>query len=174
MAVSLLLFLGPSSLLSHRSSQGCTSCESGKYRPQRSHAYTYCVSWSTCGRGERETSSPSSTTNRGCSSCLPGTYQSSSSHTSRTCPGCNADTYQDQYGQASCKSCSTGYYRSSASSQAPCTAGYRCPGKCRRYACGGGTYQDGDKATTCKSWYVSLPAGVHRGKRQGRDQHHTR
>ena len=38
-------------------------------------------------------------------------------------------------GQKTCKACSTGYYRSSASAQRKCQQGYKCPGSCQRSAC---------------------------------------
>eukprot|EP00049_Salpingoeca_infusionum_P005502 m.92811 g.92811 ORF g.92811 m.92811 type:complete len:2840 (+) comp12991_c0_seq1:76-8595(+) len=117
-----------------------------------------CTKWRLCQRGQYQSQSPTSSNDRGCSSCGTGTYRSQSDHTytscslcsrgsyqSRTgqssCDPCPSSTYQDQSGQASCKDCTDGYYRKYSYQQNKCEAGYRCPGSCARYACSAGTYQ---------------------------------
>ncbi|EGD80478.1 p75 neurotrophin receptor b [Salpingoeca rosetta] len=137
----------------------CT-CPSGSY--QRGND---CVSSRKCGRGQY---AASSSNNRYCYDCRPGTFQSDSSHTDTTCSSCPAGKFQDDYGRAdcetcpssqynpytgrsSCRDCSSGYYRSSPSTQTRCQPGYRCPGSCSRIACSPGTYQNSYRQVSCKS-----------------------
>ena len=130
--------------------QGCAACTSG-FQDALSHTSTSCKTWATCSSGYYVTQDPTATSNRLCGACAAGTYQPSSGYTGKTCTACSATTYQNSAGQASCKACTAGYYRSSATAQTGCQAGYQCSG-CIRTACAPGTFQDLTLATSCKTW----------------------
>eukprot|EP00049_Salpingoeca_infusionum_P023736 m.13631 g.13631 ORF g.13631 m.13631 type:complete len:4451 (+) comp5977_c0_seq1:73-13425(+) len=120
----------------------CEACSAGTFISSSG-----CKAFSTCSAGKYQTTAPTLTSDRSCSNCPAGTYQPQT-NTATSCNGCSSVTYQNQVGQASCKSCSTGYYRSSATAQTRCQAGYKCS-NCQRTACSAGTYQASTGQTSC-------------------------
>lgn len=74
-------------------------CQSGKFSTGRA---TACTNWSTCYPGKYQSTSPSSTRNRGCSNCASGTY--SSVNNAAACSSwrkCNAGYYTSRSPTAS-------------------------------------------------------------------------
>eukprot|EP00045_Choanoeca_perplexa_P018407 m.290873 g.290873 ORF g.290873 m.290873 type:complete len:3950 (+) comp17810_c0_seq1:79-11928(+) len=129
----------------------CDPCPTTKYQDSTAHYDTSCKSPSFCGEGQYMASDFTSIRDRECLSCDAGKYQGSTSHATATCSSCTSSTYQDQTGKSSCKACSNGYYRSSASSQQQCGPGWKCTGSCQRTACSKGEFQNARGQTTCKA-----------------------
>lgn len=93
----------------------------------------------------------------GCALCGAGTYQPSTGSSATACTACPTTQWQDQTGQTSCKDCSTGYYRSSATAQSLCPLGYACT-NCGATLCTVGTsYADQQGSTSCKA---ATPCGL--------------
>ena len=138
-------------ICSYLQRQVCLKCAAGKYQASSSHLSKTCNTPRTCSPGTYSYTEPTVSSDRVCSSCAAGTYQSQSGYVGRSCTACSSTTYQNLVGQSSCKACTSGYYRSSATAQAGCQAGFRCSG-CIRTACAPGTFQDAILQSTCKTW----------------------
>eukprot|EP00055_Hartaetosiga_balthica_P014317 m.77962 g.77962 ORF g.77962 m.77962 type:complete len:2863 (-) comp8558_c0_seq1:272-8860(-) len=129
----------------------CTACPSSTYQPY--YGQSYCRS---CSTGYyRSTAAAQARCQPGykcagsCSrqACSPGTYQNQYGQT--TCKTCPYGTYQTQYGQTACVGCSPGYYTVSSSTvRYRCEPGYYCSG-CRRYRCSGEYFQGAYGQSSC-------------------------
>ena len=96
-----------------------------------------------------------------CSTCGVGTYSSSGA---ASCTACSGSTqYQNETGQTSCKTVSSGYYKSSNSAQTQCPANYRDGtgaaniNACKT-SCAGGTY-----VATANAACTSVGTGYYKG-----------
>ena len=96
-----------------------------------------------------------------CSTCGVGTYSSSGA---ASCTACSGSTqYQNLTGQTSCKTVSSGYYKSSNSAQTQCPANYRDGtgaaniNACKT-SCAGGTY-----VATANAACTSVGTGYYKG-----------
>lgn len=88
------------------SSGSCYSCSTGQYRPESSHAYSFCRN---CESGKYQSSVGSSS----CINCGSGRYnQNSASTQSSSCRQCTAGQYQGSTGQSSCRNCAAGQFQS--------------------------------------------------------------
>ena len=130
-------------------------CEGGTFTPSSSAQGRKTVTpgyYSTGG---------TSTTRTGQTKCEAGYYCSSGVRTA--CSG--SLQYQDTTGATSCKSVSTGYYKSSNAAQAQCDAGYRNIAATSRNECVGsfsktGSQVNGATPTNCNSvvsWNACTP-----------------
>lgn len=130
-------------------------CEGGTFTPSSSAQGRKTVTsgyYSTGG---------TSTTRTGQTKCEAGYYCSSGVRTA--CSG--SLQYQDTTGATSCKSVSTGYYKSSNTAQAQCDAGYRNIAATSRNECVGsfsktGSQVNGATPTNCNSvvsWNACTP-----------------
>ena len=93
------------------------SCSAGQY--WNGSACASCTAGYYCP-GFSNVSNPA--TNYGRNACAAGTYSGAGASGCTACSG--ALQYQDATAQTSCKSVSTGYYKSSNSAQAACPSGY--------------------------------------------------
>ena len=95
--------------------------------------------------------------------CDAGTYKPSTANANATCSACSGSTqYQNETGQTSCKTVSSGYYKSSNSAQTQCPANYRDGtgaaniNACKT-SCDGGTY-----VATANAACTSVGTGYYR------------
>eukprot|EP00049_Salpingoeca_infusionum_P008285 m.134987 g.134987 ORF g.134987 m.134987 type:complete len:3074 (+) comp13971_c1_seq1:42-9263(+) len=120
----------------------CTPCnvDQGEFQ-SNSGAYS-CDVLTVCSAGSYVLTQPLADQDRTCKLCAQGTF--STTENSIECTACAAGSYQDAFGQVSCKpvrECSIGTYitsNSTATSDAECTV------------CADGTYQDQKNQRSCK------------------------
>ncbi len=113
-----------------------TSCAAGKYKAAHSVSYGSTSSCDTCGAGTYSGAGAGS-----CSACS-GTLQ-----------------YQDATGQSSCKTVSSGYYKSSNSAQTQCPANYRNGGAAANISGCTASCAAGSRVTTANGACTAITTG---------------
>ena len=116
------------------SSAACTNCPGGiycsDYGTSNYNSQNKCAAGYLCIGGS-DSAYPIETVNRGSNNrkCGLGKYWNSGDTSESTC---GAGTFQNSYGQSSCKSCPPGYYWPNNGmydlTSYPCNAGYMCYG----------------------------------------------
>eukprot|EP00937_MAST-01D_sp_MAST-1D-sp2_P000414 g414.t1 len=142
----------------------CKTCDAGHYRGSASSCIECPPGYRCDGQAKAGTGGDQSLESY-CEDCVAGQYsvKGSTSCTDcaagqyqqyiagETCDICSqADAYQDEAGQVSCKTCDAGHYRGSASSCIECPPGYRCDGQAK-YPCSPGEYAAESRQQTCRS-----------------------